>query len=276
MKSLLHASLGTVAALLVILGAGAALAQSSTYLSLPENADYSGMTPEGGDVVVPYGLFFGTPPPSLGTQFDITITVSAITSYVPGVTYAWTTTGADPSLGVAGLNYPANLLDTLPASNQTTLPLTVGGVTLDPGLNTRLWMEANFAEGNLEFLGEFTLTISALPSTPGYHAPTQLNIWSESHSLLVDGGVVLAGFWATMGPPLNESDAEGATRLTDFNTSLTYRFTGFSNGASLPITSLTPMWSNSGFVQFDAVPEPSVYMLLGFAGLVGYLVRRRK
>jgi len=248
--------------------------QGSTYMSVTEEADYSGMTPAGGTIILPYTLLFGEAPPGLGETFNITLTVSPITSYVTGNSYGWPDLPAAPELFVAGLGYPTNIFENLPAGNSNALPLTAGSTTLVPGSNDRLWMEANFEEGNFEFLGEFTITlgdISGLP--PDYRTTLELNIFSERHLFLVDGDVVRAGIWATPLPPLEESTTDFANRIVPFGTSVTYRFTAFSDGNVVPITSETPMWNAQGVAQFDAIPEPGSLFLWG-AAVVGLLLMR--
>jgi len=80
-------------------------------------------------------LLFGEAPPGFGEAFDIPVSVSPITSCITGNSYSWPDLSAAPDLYVAGLGYPTNVFENLPATNRNALPLTAGSTTLVPGSN---------------------------------------------------------------------------------------------------------------------------------------------
>ncbi len=270
------------AALALLLPLAGAHGQTSAYNINFANVDYSGMNANGGTILLPFELTSGPALPGVGSSFNITLTVSPITSYVLGNTYTWPDADQPPFPGYtyAGGGYPDEIYTNPPPSNQNALDMTIGPITLTDGVNTRIWWEAQIAANNAAFLGAFTLSLSGGPTLPDDYVMTVNELFfGHGYQYFFEGDEVYAGVWSTMGPPMNDADENFASRWVNFGDSLTYQFLAVnSTGVPPEISDFFPMWNLIyGGAEFEAVPEPSsVAFLLVAGGFTLAAMRRRR
>jgi len=244
----------------MLLGPLTTHAQESWYEADTENTDYSGLGPNGGTIIVPMVLYPGDPEvPGIGTSFNLTVTVSAITPYyAPAGTYTWNNT---PPVGVTypGPLYPDNVYTDLPAQNVTSLPAVVNGV--DYADDFFGWWDEVMNEGLLVYLGEFTITVGNYPPPPpGYEMRMASTIigWQPGGVLSGGDGILGKGYLTFF-----------ETIYSDYDVTLNVRFTAFAESDfSEPIGQF---WSMLPFVTYQVVPEAGTPMLLllGMAALLG-------
>lgn len=194
--------------------------QWSVYWEDPVAVDYSGLAPNGGTIIVPMVLVSGDPIPGIGTEFNVTYTISPFNSEY-GANHEWMNSPA-PENGqdgpILGGLYPTNLYSDLPESNTNPIPLTINGI--DYTGNEYQWWQAALSEGYLQYLGSFTVTPGDLPPTPeGYQlviSETGVGYGSWQGASLSDT-FVISGFYA-----------EPVTYVTDFGVTTVWNYAAFS------------------------------------------------
>lgn len=141
-----------------------------TYYSDYTAVDYSGMTANGGTIIVPMVLTEGNPDDApFGLSFNITLTVSPITA-LPGFSdvYNWLPIAESEVSGFYGIGYPDSIYDNLPVSNQNLVPYTINGVPIGENNydQATLWVNEALSEESFLMNGAFSIAVSALPTTP--------------------------------------------------------------------------------------------------------------
>ena len=261
--------------------------QQSVYEMDWTSASFAGMGLNGGTVVVAYKLTSGSAVVGLGSSYNVTFTVSDLTSVgtAAGNDYVWYQPGSNQSApGVIGTEYDiASLLTNLPANNQ----LTGSGLSdnaASPSINESPdgFFRANIASGNLDQLGTFTVTSSAAPVISGYSLVEDTvqyysvfnYVSTSAHPGFIQQGVWAAPQGSVVGLPGNPSTGP---LFTDHGDTATFDFTAFDNldDPSPIFQNGRGFWNASGRVTFETVPEPSGAMLLGSAGFLILLRRRR-
>jgi len=226
----------------------------------------------GGTIVVPMVLTSGDPLPGIGSSFNVNLTISPFTAYFADPNpYEWRNIPAfngplgDPVLGVL---YPEQIYEELPASNTNILPEVINGVSWVANLAG--WYQQALSEGYIQYLGEFTITVGSLPSTPdGYvlnNGQTGILYVNWYHLNYYEQTLEPnAGFYANVGE-----------FATNFGQAHTFLFTGFNGGnpdALIPPDYL-PAWMAYLQASWDVIPEPSASLLLILGGAA--LARRRR
>lgn len=240
-----------------------AFAQTSSYASDYTLADYRGVTPTGGTIIVPMVLTSGAPVAGLGASFDVVFTLSPLSTLNPPTNYFWAAT-PNSTYPDYSYNFPTNIYEGLPATNLTPAPRTINGVTYNQ--NTGLqWMVENFEEGNFAFVGSFTVTSSLLPSTPGYNVVSEMVEYGQSWNFVFDDNWVYGGMGSVV-----------AGYEPYFGGVNTYAFMGLNAGEQPAINPAAPMFFGDASVTFEVIPEPGSLSLVLLTGSLLFATRRRR
>lgn len=249
----------------ILFGPLSAHAQNSMYWNYTPDTDYSGLGPNGGTIVVPMLLQAGDPVPGIGTQINLTLTISEIRSYyAPQGTYTWNNTPPGGAV-YPGPIYPNNVYTDLPDQNVTSLPTTINGISIADDYYG-WWYEA-LNEGLIVYLGEFDITVSAYPPPPeGYQMNLALTVigWDGGGNLHInEADEAVKGY-------LSFFD----TIYSDFDVTLTARFSAFTLEDFSEPTS--QFWFLLPTVTYELIPEPSAPILLLGGAAAARLLHRRK
>lgn len=275
-----------------LLGVVSASAQNSVYSMDSSTAVYSSSLSNGGTVTVNYTLQSGDAVVGIGGSFSVVYTFSDLnagTGAPSGANYQWNAAASAFPPNLSGGIGVEPLLNSFYGSSNANLPSN----NKDSGYNADFssespdaWYRDLIATGQLNQLGTFSVAVQSINTPEGYSLiddevtwVSRFNSTSGSTDTLVQ-----QGYWAAPegSSPHSEDPLNGnwsGEYQTTHGVTQVFDFTAFDNpdhAASLEQNG-RPLWAAYGTVTFavDAVPEPSGTVLLGIAGALALLRRRR-
>jgi hypothetical protein len=243
---------------------------NTRYIDDSENADYSGLGPDGGDIIIPMILYKGPALPEITTPFNVTFTLSPVTLYyadenTPSPSWSQTPTG-EPFPSAA---FPTGLFNAIPPKNSVIPPLDIDGINIfdDSGA----WFAKAIDQDIVEWSGEFTITTYAneVPEAPeGFELTLNSIGWGVTHLMAGDQSTSAFGYAI-----FTVFD----TQYTEFGAITRFRFAAISDGDNAPEDlGHHAIWTAAADLEYSPVPEPSTIGLVLAAGGALALRQRRR